>query len=66
LYRLGDKNKAETVIPFDIRNLKSGGTTVQVHVDSVYGPGGSEAFAKYIVQTVKRGQSSGRVEKWGA
>jgi hypothetical protein len=58
LYRLGDKNKAETVIPFDVRKEGGIGTTVNISAN-LYGAGSMEKFATTVDKALRRAKARG-------
>lgn len=68
LYRLGDKGKTETVIPFDIRDMHSGGVVIQVHIHDpqIYGSDGVESFARsiagYVGNEIGKSNDEGRYQ----
>lgn len=62
LYRLGDKNKAETVLPFDIRQAGGMGASVNISGPiNLYGAGGKDEFIADIHRSIRRGQQTGEL-----
>jgi len=60
LYRLGDRNKSETVLPYDIRKVQTGGGTVVFNGDvNLYGVGGKDEFVRDLQRAWQRQQRRG-------
>ena len=60
LYRLGDKNKAETVLPFDIR--QGGGMgNITVNISGVIGD--RERVAEWVNEGIRRGRERGKIRR---
>jgi hypothetical protein len=59
LYRLGDKGKTETVLPYDIREQGVGGNTVNINGRvEMYGAGGKDEFIRDIHRAIRRGRAT--------
>jgi hypothetical protein len=62
---VGDNPGGRERVRIDPQNDNRGsGQSINIRIENVYGPGGAEGLAKYIVEAIKRGQRSGRVEAW--